>query len=242
MELKVIGTGSKGNCYALCFHEEILLIELGIKFEKILEKIDFKFGNIIGCIVSHTHNDHCQATKKALERGLKVYSNQSVKDKYPNTTLISERTQIGTFLVTPIKLFHDVECFGYLIEHEMMGRMIFATDTNFIPYKFKNINHFVIEGNYSEEVLLDNIMNDTINDYLADRIRESHLSIEKVCDFLNVNRENPIINIILIHFSLQNSNVPLFINKVYKTIRTINKNNISVANNNDLYILKKDVF
>lgn len=242
VQLKVISTGSKGNSYALCFGNEILLIELGIKFKDILKSIDFKFKNIVGCVVSHTHKDHSLGTKEALERGLKVYSNKNMKEEYKNISLIANKTQIGSFLVTPIKLFHDVECFGYLIENDSMGRLVFATDTDSIPYRFKNINHFMIESNYSESILKENAKNDKLNDFLCDRIRNSHLSLEKACDFLNANKDNPIRNIILIHPSDLNSDIKLFKEKIKETIKTLNYDNINVADNGEIYEVNKNVF
>ena len=38
--------------------------------------------------------------------------------------------QIGSFMVTPFNVPHDteIECYGYLIEHEEMGKLLSLTD------------------------------------------------------------------------------------------------------------------
>lgn len=49
-----IGSGSKGNAYALECGDEILLIEAGLSFKKeILPAINWEGGKVVGCLVSH---------------------------------------------------------------------------------------------------------------------------------------------------------------------------------------------
>lgn len=53
--LKVIASGSSGNCYALCSDDEILLLDLGIKELGIKKSIDFRISDVVGCCVTHNH-------------------------------------------------------------------------------------------------------------------------------------------------------------------------------------------
>lgn len=55
MELKVMGSSSKGNSYALCCNEEILLVEAGIKVQDIIKGIDYQLKKVRGVIFSHQH-------------------------------------------------------------------------------------------------------------------------------------------------------------------------------------------
>lgn len=52
--LKVIGSNSSGNSYALQCNNEILLIEAGLSYKKeILPAINWEGGKVVGCLVSH---------------------------------------------------------------------------------------------------------------------------------------------------------------------------------------------
>lgn len=53
--LKVIGSGSSGNCYVLQCSQETLLIELGVKWDKILKGLNFNIERVRGMLVSHSH-------------------------------------------------------------------------------------------------------------------------------------------------------------------------------------------
>ena len=53
--LKVIASGSSGNCYALCADNEILLLDLGFKALDIKKSIDFRISDVVACLVTHNH-------------------------------------------------------------------------------------------------------------------------------------------------------------------------------------------
>ena len=55
MNLKCISTGSKGNCYILSNGKEILVIEAGISYEKILCGLNYNVKDVVGVVVSHSH-------------------------------------------------------------------------------------------------------------------------------------------------------------------------------------------
>lgn len=48
MELRCCGTGSTGNAYAIMDDEDILLIECGISWKKILKMIDYRLSDVRG--------------------------------------------------------------------------------------------------------------------------------------------------------------------------------------------------
>lgn len=56
MKIKCLGTGSKGNCYALVSESgDILLLDCGISIKEIKIGIDFQVSKIVGCVVTHAH-------------------------------------------------------------------------------------------------------------------------------------------------------------------------------------------
>lgn len=55
MLLKCNASGSSGNNYVLASEGEILLLEAGIKSKDMLKSIDYKVGDVVGCLISHEH-------------------------------------------------------------------------------------------------------------------------------------------------------------------------------------------
>lgn len=53
--IRVAGTGSSGNCYIIETPDDILIVELGIRFRDILKTINFGEGirKVRGCLASH---------------------------------------------------------------------------------------------------------------------------------------------------------------------------------------------
>lgn len=55
MNLKIINSGSIGNCYILENQNEALIIEAGVKFLEIKKALNYDIGKIQGCLISHEH-------------------------------------------------------------------------------------------------------------------------------------------------------------------------------------------
>lgn len=215
--LKVLSSGSHGNCYLLQCANETLILELGIKWGDILKGLNYNLGCVCGCLCSHLHSDHSRSIQNALSFGLSVYSCEEVASIYlgVETLNLKEKTRIGKgFIVQPIKLFHNVECYGFLIQHEEFGKMVFATDTNSVPYKFKGVQHWLTEANYSEEILIDNACNDVYSRSAS----ENHLEINDTIEVLKRNYSSELQNVVLIHLSSGNSNEKDFKERVQQEL------------------------
>lgn len=208
MTLKVVGTGSKGNCYLLEAETtgEILMIECGLYSKDILKAIRFETSRVVGCLVSHSHADHAGsmavladlysiniitstecAKQWNLQEGsfLPIDSNPEIK--------------VGTFKVISFDLVHDVPCKGFMIYHDECGSIAFITDTRYCPVKFNCINHLIIEANYCEKKITG------INEWLRNRIVKSHMSIQNCLDFIDLNDKKLLYNVIFTHLSDSNS-------------------------------------
>ena len=58
MFLKCLGSSSAGNCYLLENETECLMIECGIMIKEVKKAMNFNMQKIVGCVVTHRHNDH----------------------------------------------------------------------------------------------------------------------------------------------------------------------------------------
>lgn len=217
MKLITIGSNSSGNGYILSNENESLILELGCDWMEYEKAMNYDLSSVLSCVTSHIHQDHSnpRTISKALQRGIDVYSCQEVADKYDKVKPIvhGKCYTIGSFKIRPFNLFHNVMNIGFIVECNGV-RICFATDTNAIPYKFKNINHFLIEANHSIDNIVDNAMNNQWNQSQSD----NHFSIERCCDFLKVNYSPSINSVILCHLSNNNSDSAAFIRKVKESI------------------------
>lgn len=214
MKLHVLGSNSAGNGYILEANDTALLIECGMPFKTVLKSLDFNINKIAGCIVSHCHSDHAGFLSSYIER-LPVANN--IVEHF-NSIGISHRKliTIGKWTILPLKMVHDVECYGFVINHKECGNVFFATDTSEVPYNLKGLNHIIIEANFNQECLDEKQINQSIPHFLANRIENSHLSFEKAVDFLIRTNKTAMKNIVLIHLSDSNSDSRMFQKEMQK--------------------------
>lgn len=244
MNLKIIGTGSSGNCYLLYNKEEVLLLECGVSFKRIKEELNFDFSKVVGCLVTHEHGDHNKAIKEVLSAGVKVFASKGTLEassviEHHNSNIILAKNlyQIGGFKIIPFDIRHDVkEPLGFLINHSECGTTLFLTDSFYSPYRFNGLNNLIIEANFCEDIIDAKLKFD--RKFLRDRVLKSHLSIQKCIDLLNANDLTAVNNIVLIHLSDSNSNETEFQKKVQEAT---GKNTI-VARNGLEILFNKNPF
>lgn len=205
MKLIVIGSSSKGNEYLLEDSSgEQLVIEAGCRIEE-ARQYGLKASKCSGVIVSHIHSDHSKHLRNFTKAGIRLLSTTEVKEmnKWGVIVGVSGQTyHFGSFAVTPIAVEHDVECFAYLVHHEEMGTLFFATDCYNLHQIIKGVDHFLIEANYSDVLLRMAVKCGHTSSVLADRIRLSHLSLEHCIDYLRMcEAEETAKTITLIHAS-----------------------------------------
>lgn len=210
MFMRVISTGStKGNCYALQSSAgEIVLLDCGCDYKKILRGIAYLISNVSGVLLSHEHGDHAEAVHEIVNAGITVYTGQEtiknlgITDGTIKTVAEKKYFKIGSFSAVPFSLPHTSAnkepCpnFGYLVEHEEMGKLLYLTDFEHCRYKFKlmELNHLVIDCNYCEELI------DRNNPKWKHQIT-GHCSLSTCKQFIRENLTESLKTIILVHLS-----------------------------------------
>lgn len=186
MIVKVLASGSTGNCYILKDskgHE--LLLECGINIRDILRAIEVdKFE---GCIISHGHKDHSLAKDDLKKYGFAIYDEFEYGQIY----------DIGHWKILPIIAYHNVKCYSFIIYSIVdKKKILFITDTAKINRGIADSKYdlFMIECNYSQNYIkehFDEIQNDGY---------KNHLSLEYLCDWLETRKIKPK-SLCLIHLS-----------------------------------------
>ena len=237
MTLKCIGSGSTGNCYLLTSNSgETLILDCGIPIKEIKKGLNWNIRNVVGCIVSHVHSDHSKSVKDFEDMGIPVCKpyeallmNQFLANSYFTVRTFDLTTLDGRWTHTNAD-GSECPCYGFLITHPEMGRMLYITDTNLIKWRFKNINHILLGVNYDKD-LIDNEDSAKVN-----HVYRGHMSIDTACDFAKANNSKDLQNVIMCHLSKSNADKDLFIEKMKKAVPNAN---VDVAEPEKSWVLQK---
>lgn len=214
IEIKTLATGSKGNCYWITDGSTPLLLECGISFKQIQQGVNFETSSLGGVLVTHEHKDHCKGVESVLNRGLNVYMSQGTNDALQldnhriKIVKSKEQFRIGTWTILPFDVQHDVnEPLGFLLQSDNGSKLLFATDTYYIKYKFSGLTHLMIECNYDQQTLDENVESGRVHPAMRKRVMRSHFSLENLIEFFKANDLSKVEEIHLLHLSDGNSNV-----------------------------------
>lgn len=203
MVLKVLNSGSSGNCYILESDTEALIIEAGVPLKEVKIALGFNVKKIVGVVVSHSHGDHSKYVSEYEKAGITVF--KPYEDCY-------RIRHYGKFKVAIFELVHDVNCYGFYIRHPEIGLLIYASDTEYIKWRFKDINHILVEANYSDDL----IERDAVN---REHVLRGHMSLKTALNFISTNDNPALRNVVLLHLSASNSDADYFLQKTRETIK-----------------------
>lgn len=203
MKLKCLGSGSSGNCYILENDTEALIIEAGVPLKEVKIALGFNIRKIVGVVVSHYHGDHAKYIEEYKNVGISVY--KPYEGRLPFDVY-------GNFFFKDFELVHDVPCLGFYIKHPEMGALIYASDTEYIKWRFKGINHILVEANYSDDL----VEKDAVN---REHVLRWHMSLKTALDFISTNDNPALKNVVLIHLSASNSDADYFLQKTKETVK-----------------------
>jgi len=225
MILKSISSSSKGNIHILENEDTILLLDCGIKFNRIEPLINPI--KIDGVLVTHEHGDHivgCESLSQNKNTGF--YGTKETLDRINIPDFIKKPVepfktfQIGSFKIVPFEVKHDaIHPVNYLIKDTISGaQILYITDTGYIDNLiFKDIDYLLIECNFDEEWYNKKELTKT-EQIKSKRLLSfnGHLSIQKTIRVLNNSVNHNTKKIILCHISSGFENYLEFQNKIQK--------------------------
>ena len=172
-----------------------------------------------------------------MDAGIQIYTNdETVEDMNIRTGELMKDVperypfRAGSFIVTPFELPHTtfdkaakilIPCpnYGYLVQHEEMGKLLYMTDFEYCNYSFRRmqVEHLVIECNYCVE-----LVNRSEANY-SHRLK-GHCSLSTCKQFIRQNRTESLRTVTLVHLSGQASDA----RKIPKEIQEVAGNNVLV--------------
>lgn len=168
MRVKILASGSKGNCtYVECGSTKFL-IDVGINFlqvKKELEAISVDINSLDFILLTHTHSDHIKGLKTLVSKtNIKVCASleliEELKDKFnlQYVTIIYDCFDYKGIDIKLIPLSHDVPCYGFNIKYED-NKLVYITDTGYLNRRYfsmiSNADVYIIESNHDEKILMN---------------------------------------------------------------------------------------
>lgn len=147
-------------------------------------------------------SDHFKYANEYEKAGIRIYK------PFEN---FEKAVTFGGFTINAFDVPHSVPCYGFLIKHKDIGKLVFATDCELVRYTFKDVNHILIEANYMPEL----IARDDVN--FEHRVL-GHMAIDTAVDFLKANNSPLLRNVVLIHLSDSASDEKVFTDKAKRVV------------------------
>lgn len=168
MKIKVLASGSKGNCTYIECGDVKILIDAGISYlqiKKTLDEDSINIKDIDMVLVTHSHNDHIKGLSTLLNKTditlcthSSVYEEIESKMNIPKFHLIDSEYMLKDVEIELIPLSHDVSCYSFKITYDNKT-IIYITDTGYLNKKYfsqiKNKEVYIIEANHDEKMLMD---------------------------------------------------------------------------------------
>ena len=224
MDIQVLASSSRGNCYRISDGSTPLLLECGIRFKEIQQKLNFRLSEIAGCLVTHEHQDHCKTIKDVMKAGIDCYMSQGtaealrVSGHRVHIVKAKQQFRFGTWTIRPFDTVHDAaEPLGFLLASGK-EKLLFATDTAYIRYRFKRLTHIMIEANYQAEILQNSVEEGLVPVAVRKRIRRSHFDLNHLKEFFKANDLSELREVWLLHLSDGNSDEGQFKREIQEIV------------------------
>jgi phosphoribosyl 1,2-cyclic phosphodiesterase len=166
-----LGSGSRGNCFALEHEGEVLLIDAGFSAREILKRAEvagLDLSRLCGIALTHEHGDHaCGAVRLAVKMGVPILASSGtwmvLRRGAPDGVRwrpigSATRAEVGPFSVWGCPIAHDAaEPLAVAVESQDGVRVGVAYDlgrpTAAVRYLLKELTAIILEANHDEVLL-----------------------------------------------------------------------------------------
>jgi len=223
LEICALASGSNGNCYYIGNDTEAILIDAGIFYKRLVERLDdadLDISKIKAIFISHEHADHVQGVRVCCKKlNVPVYFNQKTFKNLPHKNqpqyvsyFEPEIPQsIGSLIITPFRKMHDaadacsftVECQGKNIG--VMTDIGIANES--VQNEFSKCHAVFLETNYDKEMLWQGFYPERIKHRVDSD--HGHLSNIQALELVKNCASADLKHIFLSHISKDNNTIEL---------------------------------
>lgn len=211
MKIKVIASGSKGNCYIIEDQGKKLILDCGIPIKEIKRALDWNVTNIAGVFVSHSHKDHAYSADTLRKMGMPMF------EPYKMDKDLGRSFRKDGYFMFPFNVEHDgIENCGVLIETPSKKKILYITDFEFCKYTFKGytIETMIIECNH-----IDDELDEESENY--SHVVRGHASLEVTKEFIRHSATDSLKSIILCHLNA-NADWERMVNEIREIVPNVN--------------------
>ena len=194
IQTQVISSGSEGNAV---IYNNAIMVDCGVAL-KALQEVKRSLKIVL---LTHKHSDHLKI--RTLQRlqaerpTLRVACGDFLLEELPcikniDVLQVGKIYDYGAFKVSPVKLYHDVPNFVWLIFLPNGQKIFHATDTAHLEgITAKGYDLYAIEHNYCEEYIQQAIEEARANGEYTHAYGNinTHLSIQQARAFIEANRK-----------------------------------------------------
>jgi phosphoribosyl 1,2-cyclic phosphodiesterase len=212
MTFTALASSSKGNAYTISDGATTIMLECGLPWKKLRERLNFRTSEIAGILLTHRHGDHTKGAKDAAKAGMELYASKGtfealqIAEHRANHIRAGEQFRIGTWMILSFATIHDgLESLGFYMVGKDDEAFLFLTDSGYCPVRFKGLSVIAIECNFVEEIMTEKIISGGIPAAAGHRIRRAHMSLEATVGMLKANDLSRCRAVYLLHLSNGNS-------------------------------------
>lgn len=217
IEVTPLASSSRANAHLISDGISTLVLDCGLSIKGLRRRSGFGLTDLVGVLVTHEHKDHSRAAVDLMRAGIDVYMTAGTAEAlgldHHRLQVIQAKQQlrVGSWTVLPFETQHDArEPVGFLLANQAGEKLLYATDTYYVRYKFPGLTHIMVECNYARDILQANLEAGVVPTALKNRLLKSHFSLDNVKAFLKANDLSKVEAIWLIHLSDGNSDAARF--------------------------------
>jgi|SRR6056297_240588 len=212
MRITNLGSGSSGNSYIVELTKTSLLIEAGLPYNKMIERLEADRAGVLPqeVFITHEHGDHAKSARKLVELGHNINASPGtlealdIPEDVPGDIKPMSTDYLYTLeelLVFAFPVEHAAEDpRGFSIRDNITGELlVFAVDISRIDYEFSACTHLMIECNHDLTTI-----SEKIHDIHAERSVGTHYSIQDLRLYLEQVNMPKLQEIYLLHVSESN--------------------------------------
>jgi phosphoribosyl 1,2-cyclic phosphodiesterase len=210
MDFRSLASSSRGNAYLLTSGTSRLLLECGLHLADLQRRAGHQLGAVDAVLLTHEHMDHARSAAGLLRIGVEVWTSAGtaaalgLEGHGLHLLHDGDQVQIGPWTVLPFDAVHDAaEPLGFLIS-DGVDKLLFATDTAYLPWRFQGLTMIAIECNWASDLLGD------LSPERRARLEGAHMGLEQVKELLAANDLTQCREIHLLHLSREHSDAERF--------------------------------
>ena len=159
-------------------------------------------GRLLFAATDECHQDHVKSLDYFINLGIPCYGNKDVCSIHKGCIELPNVLKVDGFKVQTFELVHDVPNNAFIIDTSDGIRILYCTDTQYIPKIVKRVHYAIIECNSDFDTIVDNAME---GDMTMSNFKE-HQNINDCIEYLKRIYNVDLQQVVLWHLSSTNIN------------------------------------